>query len=223
MAEFPGRPLAALLAAAAVGLAGCGGSSSPHVASLGTSTSSGDSTATGSAITTTTTDTKADPTRLLDEWGSCMQRHGDPNQPDPTVDANKVIHITWNPAIPGGVEGTNKGGEGNSGPGQYCRAYLYAAQSAVRGRPPHQPGPAELLKFSRCMRANGIPDFPDPTGGSLSIPMNGGGDLNATNPIFHNASKLCAHETGVHGFGSGTAQPGTIELNGGGPGLIANG
>jgi hypothetical protein len=145
-----------------------------------------------------------------------MQRHGDSNQADPTVDANKIIDITWNPDIPGGIYGTNKGGQGNSGPGQYCRSYLTDAQNALTGGPPKQPDPATLLRFSRCMQANGIPDFPDPTGDGLSIPVNGPGDLNPANPTFRNASKLCAHKTGVRDFGSGP-QPGTIELNGAGP------
>ena len=68
------------------------------------------------------------------------------------------------------------------------------------------------------MRANGIPDFPDPTGGGLSIQVHPGSDLNPNNPTFQNASKLCAKKTGVPGFGGGTPQPGPIEAtSGGGP------
>jgi hypothetical protein len=145
-----------------------------------------------------------------------MRSHGDPNQADPTIDANKVIHITWDPAVPGGIDGTNKGGQGNSGPGQYCRAYLSAAQTALRGGPSEQPDAAQLLRFSECMQANGIADFPDPTGTTLSIPVNGPGDLKATNPTFRHASRLCAQKTGVPGFG-GPPQPGMVELNGATP------
>jgi hypothetical protein len=207
------------VAAGAIGLAACGGSSSLHVASLGT-TSTRSGTRSPSASSTTTV-ANGNPTQLLDEWASCMQRHGDPNQADPTVDANKVIHITWDgSAIPGGIYGTNKGGVGNSGPGQYCRSYLKNAQNALSGGPPKQVDPAELLKFSECMQANGIHDFPDPTGDSLSIPVNGAGHLNPASPIFQKASKLCAHKTGVPGFGGGP-KPGMIELNGGGPGSIS--
>jgi hypothetical protein len=35
---------------------------------------------------------------VLDEWAACMRRHGDPNQADPTITANKLIDIPWNPA-----------------------------------------------------------------------------------------------------------------------------
>ncbi|MBV9164872.1 MAG: hypothetical protein JO342_01845 [Solirubrobacterales bacterium] len=221
MAELSAQRLAVLMTAAAIGLAACGGSSSPHVASLGTSSSGRGTSSDSGSSGTTPAAAQGSPTQLLDEWASCMRRHGDPNQLDPTIDANKLIHVKWNPAIPGGLSGTNKGGQGNSGPGQYCRSYLDRAQTALSGGPPKQPDPGELLKFSACMQANGIPDFPDPTGTNLSIPMNGGGDLNPTNPVFRKASILCAHKTGLLGL-SGSPQPGTIELNGGLP-VVAGG
>jgi hypothetical protein len=28
---------------------------------------------------------KGNPTRLVDEWATCMRSHGDPNQVDPTI------------------------------------------------------------------------------------------------------------------------------------------
>jgi hypothetical protein len=152
-----------------------------------------------------------------------MRKHGDPGQVDPTITANKLIDITWNPAIPGGFYGTYKGGQGNSGPGQYCRSYLNAAQAALGGgQQSHQPSEAKLLKYSECMRANGISNFPDPgANGSLSFNVGAGGDLNPSNPVFQRASKLCSKRTGVKGPGSGPPPPGTIELNGSGPGLAS--
>jgi hypothetical protein len=150
-----------------------------------------------------------------------MRSHGDPDQADPTITADKVIDIIWNPAVPGGIYGTDKGGQGNSGPGQYCRAYLTAAQTALRGgQAPEHPDQAQLEKYSECMRANGVPDFPDPApGGGFSISLNARGDLNPRSPAFQAAAKLCTQKTGVPGFGSGgTTQPGMIELNGALPG-----
>jgi hypothetical protein len=193
-----------LAAAAVVGLAGCGaGTNAPSVASVGVTTSR-------SAASTAKPPTR-NPSQLLAEWGACMRSHGDPDQVDPSIDANKVIHIRWNPAIPGGYNGTNKGGHGNSGPGQYCRSYLDAAQSALQGgKGSAQPSPAKLLRFSECMRANGITDFPDPTASGLVI--NRGGDLNPSSPAFQRASTLCAKKTGAPGFGS-APKPGMIVLN----------
>jgi len=153
-----------------------------------------------------------------------MRRHGDADQPDPTIDANGVIHITWNPAIPGGYNGTNPGGQGASGPGKYCRNDLSEAQTALQGGQ-SQPtaSQAQLVQFAECMRANGIPDYPDPVNGNLSINLGAGGDLNPNNPTFHNTTKLCVQKTGVHGPGVGSPLPGTIEINGASPPGAASG
>ncbi|MBO0732653.1 MAG: hypothetical protein J2P57_25565 [Acidimicrobiaceae bacterium] len=193
---------AALLASA--GLAACGGSSnSPGVASL-----SGSHNPTGGA--TTTTLPHGSPTQLLDEWATCMRQHGSPNQADPTIDANGVIHIQT-PAT------TSRDPLQDGGP---CSSYLTAASTALRGGQPLQkPSQAKLLKFAECMRSHGIPDFPDPSSGGLSIQMHPGSDLNPNNPTFKNASKTCAKKTGVPGFGTGHAPRGAIEAtSGSGPG-----
>lgn len=198
-------------------LAGCGGASGPAVAKLGRTTSSGaKGNSTGAAGpskgTSGSTLASGNPSELLVEWAACMRSHGDPDQADPTIDTHKVIHILWNPAIPGGFNGTNKGGQGNNGPGQYCRTYLAKTQSALRGgRAETLPSTAQLVRFSECMRANGIRDFPDPTAKGLQI--NRAGDLNPNNPAFRNASKLCSQKSGVPGFGSGSPPPGTVELS----------
>jgi hypothetical protein len=209
-----------LIAAATIGLAACSDSAtnSPHVASLGNSGGSGSSTRSGNPATagnSTTTQPKGDPTQLLDQWAVCMRSHGDRNQADPTIGANKVIDITISPAIQGGYDGYS-GEYGSGGPGLYCRAYLNAAQTALRGgQPPPKFDLAKALRFSECMRANGIRDFPDATASGLSFSIGAGGDLNPSNPTFQNASKLCAEETGVHLPGAGPPPPGTIEIDGG--------
>jgi hypothetical protein len=196
--------VAVLAAAGVIGLTACSsGSRSPQVASLN------DSHANSGA--TTTTLPKGNPTQLLDEWASCMRAHGDPDQVDPTIDANKVIHITF-PA-----SASNNGpvglGKGSNDP---CSAYLTAASTALRGgQPLPKPDPAKLEKFSQCMRANGIPDFPDPSNGGVALHSSPGSDLNPNNPTFQNASKLCAHRYGLPGLGGGTPQPGSIEATAG--------
>ena len=204
--------LAVLVTGAAIALAACGsGPSSPLVASLGKNSQGRGA--------TTTTQPHGNPTRLLDQWAACMRRHGEPGQADPTVDVNQDINITWDPAITGGFNGTNKGGQGNSGPGQYCRSYLNAAQMALGGNRSQPPSDqATLLKFAECLRANGITDFPDPVNDTLSFNIGAGGDLNPNNPSFQHATRLCDQRTGAHmPGGGGPPPPGTIKLNGAGP------
>ena len=213
MANLRSGGLAAIAVTAAIGLAACGGSRAPHVASLNGSTGSRDS---GGP---TTTLPKGNPTQLLDEWATCMRSHGDPDQTDPTIDANKVIHIIFPPGANNGPVDAGKGG--SSSP---CSNYLTAASTALRGgQPLPKPDPAKLEKFSQCMRANGVPDFPDPSGGGLSIQTHPGSDLSPANPTFQSASKLCAKKTGVPALGGGTPPPGAIQAassggQNGGPG-----
>jgi hypothetical protein len=198
-------------AAAAMGLAACGISPSSHVASL-----SGNNNSNHSAGPTTTLP-KGNPTELLDQWASCMRTHGDPNQVDPTIDANKVIHITF-PANANPPDVLGKGSD------QPCGNYLTAASTALRGgQPLPKPDPAKLEKFAQCMRANGITDFPDPSNGGLSIQTHPGSDLSPANPTFKHAAQLCDKKAGVPLFGSSTPPAGAIEATsssgpGGGPG-----
>ena len=51
----------------------------------------------------------------------------------------------------------------------------------------------QALKFSQCMRAHGVGDFPDPTsGGGIQISDSGpGGDLGPGNPKFASAQQAC--------------------------------
>lgn len=211
----------ALAVALASGLAACGGSSGSHVASLGTGTSSAGNSATpaGSGQTGTTRASGGNATTLLDEWATCMSSHGDANQADPTVDATKVIHITLAADVAGGYDGTSHGGQSNVGSGQYCRTYLSAAQTALRGTQQiSNYTEVQLVQVAECMRANGIPDFPDPSNGNLSFNRaTAGPDLNPNNPRLRNAAKKCAEKTGVRLPGAASLA-GAIVLNGAGGG-----
>jgi hypothetical protein len=198
--------LAAFAAAAAIGLAACGGgSTTPSVANVGSSSgsNSGSSPASGGSAAT---GSNGNPAQLLQQWTSCERSHGDPGQADPTIDASKVIHVTMSGSIRGGVYGQN--GQSGSGPGRVCATYLNEASNALNGGHP-QAGPslAGMLKFAKCMRANGVPNFPDPNGGAINL-----GSLDPSSPTFQNANKVCAKQTGQRGMpGSGPPQPGDVD------------
>lgn len=224
---------AVLVAAAAMALAACGGGpKSPRVANLGTSTTvgtaardTGGSTTTtqpkgnqtvGSAArdsggaSTTTTQPKGNATALLNEWAACMRSNGDPNQAEPTVDANGGIHVTR----PAGYLGTIYGPAGNSdtGAGVTCQAYLTAASTALNGGQPTQgqpPSVGTMDKYAACMRANGVPNYPDPgadQGPTSASPPN----LNS--PTFQKAAKECQRQVPAAESLGGTLQRGEIEI-----------
>ena len=197
-----------MVAAVAIGLAACAGSSSPHVASLGRS--SGSSPAGGSSASAPPT---GNPTELLDEWAACMRTHGDPGQADPVITPGKVIDV------PVGAEGADglKSLLGSAG-GRSCESRLTAAQRELSGisSSGRRPDQATLVKFAGCMRANGAPNWPDPGPNGTGFSDIGVG-LNS--PGVQNAVKVCARRLGVQAFSGGMAgAPGSIMPSDGGSG-----
>jgi len=204
-----------LVAAAAIALAACGGGpSSPHVASLGTSTTG--NTKSGGTATTAPT---GNATALLNEWAGCMRSNGDPTQADPTVDAYGVINITMQNV----TAAVSSEVHGNSGP---CSQYELAAENALRAAHPVAPPPhqAQQVKYSERMRANGVPIYPDPgTGGETDLRAAG---VDPNSPFVENANKICGKQIGAPAWWiAGTGPPGdaTVESCSGVPNCQAPG
>jgi hypothetical protein len=173
--------------------AGCGGAS-PGVASIASSTTPG-------PTTTSTTQQGAGSGGKLNapsgrgnfriamnvgnatlgaKFSSCMRKHGVTNFPDPN--GQGVIQF-----------GSGMGIDPNS-------PTFQSARSTCQKLLPNggQPTPAQqaqmqqkLLAFSKCMRAHGIKDFPDPSNDGLSLKGGPGSDLDPANPQFQAAQKAC--------------------------------
>jgi len=195
---------ALLAAAAAIGLAACSGGSgtTPHVASLGSSGDGSGSSAGGGNSAGAAPAGNA--TKLLDEWATCMRGHGDPSQTDPTIDTDKVIHIYMTNVS----QALSSQAHGSTGP---CSKYELAAENALRGGqpPPQAPPLAAQLKYAECMRANGVPDYPDPNGN----PEQSLGSVDTSSATFHNANQLCVKKTGMPAYwATGTGVPGEVEV-----------
>ena len=210
MHRRPGA-LAVLVAAAALALAACsGGSSTPQVASLGTSTNSGASTDPGTSSgtsggSTPATQSASGPTRLVDEWAACERNHGDPDQADPTIDASGVINII----IP---QGAQPAGNLHERTGT-CGEYLAAAQNELRAANPVAPPPdqSEYLKYVACMRANGVPNYPYPTGDTTDFIGTG---VDPNSPAVEKVNQLCGKKIGAPAWWTnGTETPGSIEVH----------
>lgn len=194
------RPIILVLPVAGAALAllasGCGGGGgSPGVASIGSGT-------TTAATTTTETNSGRGDKQLAGEgpppgarfqivmnvgnatlgakFSGCMRKHGVTNFPDP----NSQGEIQF---------GSDTGIDPNS-------PTFKAARSACEKLLPNggQPTPAQqaqrqqqLLAFSKCMRAHGIKDFPDPSNGGLQLHSGEGSDLNPNNSQFRAAQQAC--------------------------------
>jgi hypothetical protein len=152
----------AALAAALLLATGCGGDSAGGAASG----SSG------------ATDTSGDGSDRGVRYAECMRENGVPDFPDP-------------------VNGrlTLRAGEGGLNPDS---PEFQAAQEACRDLAPQGGGArqggelrAQALEFAKCIRENGVPDFPDPqfSGGGVRMRLPQGVDQNS--PQFQAAQQAC--------------------------------
>jgi len=162
---------AAGVAALALVAAGCGGSKSPGVASLGPA----------ETTTTTASSSGGKPTGSADfvKFAHCMQSHG--------VDAQ---------VGPGGQGIEISGVDPQS---QTMQKAQQACSKLLPGGGPKPLTPAQqaqalkqLVKLSKCMRAHGIKDFPDPSSlGGLKLQLSRTGDLNPASAPFQAAMNAC--------------------------------
>jgi hypothetical protein len=92
------------------------------------------------------------------KFSDCMRREGVPNFPDPGARGYQITPgsaITQSPA--------------------YQTAFNACEKYLPRSAPPPPPSAGErqqALKFAQCMRANGVPNFPDPgANGAIQFPV----------------------------------------------------
>lgn len=127
-----------VLALAPLALAACGGSRSPAVASIGTATTSTTSASSG---------------RPLDRFAACMRSHGVSQFPDPTTNGSNVKILIGGSSIDPDTP-------------QFNSAQSHCSGLLPTGSNGPTISPADRLDYLRavaCVRAHGVPDFPDPT------------------------------------------------------------
>jgi hypothetical protein len=76
-----------------------------------------------------------------------------------------------------------------------CHHLLNADPQMSQAQQQHALG--QLVKYARCMRAHGVPNFPDPqtTNGGIGEPsgIGFGGDIARNAPQFQSADHACQH------------------------------
>lgn len=154
---------------------GCGGSSRSPVAQLGATTTLLGATTTLSSPSSTTQHGG------VVAFARCMRTHGVSNWPDPT--SSGVFQKSKLTLQQLGISGSR----------------LQAAQSACRQLLPNGgvPTQAQLrqarvqaLRFSRCIRSHGLPNFPDP-GSDGRIPDPASVGIDQGSPGFQSANTAC--------------------------------
>jgi hypothetical protein len=206
--------VAVLVAAVALGLAACSGSAdAPNVASLGNGSGTGGGSTAAAAP-------KGNATALVDEWAACERSHGDVNQADPVIDIHDVINIT----TPGPGQGGMPAGDPHDATGT-CSQYLVAAQIALRKADPVQDpqgvtNTAVIVNFATCMRANGVPNYPYPSGPNDSETNFQRSGVNPNSPQVIKVNDLCGKKLGLPTWWiNGWGPPGDITVMMGGAGL----
>jgi len=172
-------------AALAVVAAGCGGSKSPGVASLGPAATTTTSGGGASQSTSPPKGSTADFVKFVD----CMQKHG--------VQAQ----------LGQGGRGVSIGGGPNStaNPGSpQFQAAQKACQKFLPGGGPPTLSPAqeaqertELLALAQCMRKHGYPNFPDPDSqGAFDFGSSSTPSIDPSSPQFQSAMSACSPSNG---------------------------
>jgi hypothetical protein len=170
-----GAAVMALLGGLAVCVAACGGgSASPGVASVSTaSTTPGAAAAQGGSSAANYADAVS--------YAKCMRAHGVGSFPDPASNG-----------------GFDIGGTGQANPAnspEYSSASKACQHLLPKGGPltnaKQQQIEATGLKYSQCMRAHGVLNFPDPPANLPAIDLGGNESIDHNTPQFQAATKAC--------------------------------
>ena len=157
---------------------------------------SGCSASGASPAATTTTAGQQDVAAIWGELVRCARANGMPNLPDPVIDANGQPHF------PGGDPG-----EPPPSVERNCRQIYERLPASARGDDDAERPPADipaLLRFAKCMRQHGMPDWPDPKPDG-TFPLAGTSiEREGKSPRFIAAARACKAlnpdpKGGIHG------------------------
>jgi hypothetical protein len=174
--------LAALLVAVALLAAACSHSSSgPRVANVGSPSGSGGSPGAGGSSTSAS----------AVAYSACMRSHGVPNFPDPG--SNGQVPKTDAERL--GVSGSQLRAAQQACQPLYPTSSLeQCSETGVCSPADRQELMNRMREFAACMRARGVPDFPDPATGPDGDPYFNLLHLRSVNPrsqTFEHKSQEC--------------------------------
>ena len=176
---MPGRVPALVAALAPLGLvaAGCGGAKPPSVASIATATTPPG--AVGNA-------TSAKPSRAA--LAACLTAHGFSAAVGSAHGAGGAVLDLAGVIVAGNVDPASS----------QFQAAMRACRRFMPGGGPPELTPSQqavaaraMLRFAKCMRAHGVPSFPDPSSDGRFSPESLAG-IDPSSPFLTSAFKACA-------------------------------
>jgi hypothetical protein len=184
--------------------AGCGGGSKPPaVASLGHGAAGASSGAGSAGAFAVPPGGAGDGSSISTQVGkaagiryaACMQSHGLPSFPEPNAQGEITITVTTS---------LDPGSPLFRSAAAHCQHLLPPGKGLNQAHQQRQR--ARVLAFAACMRAHGVPGYPDPTfgpGGAVSQGYGRADGIDSSSPIFQAAQKAC----GAHGPPAGAVAP----------------
>jgi hypothetical protein len=134
-------------------------------------------------------------------YAKCMRSHGVPDFPDPDSNGNFELSSSQQGGGSRG-SGPNTGTDQQSNPvssqeaaaNQVCNHLLDVGAQMSAAQQQH--ALSQLVKYAQCMRAHGVPSFPDPhiTSGGIGVPSGIGFSLSGIDqhsPQYQTASHAC--------------------------------
>jgi hypothetical protein len=167
-----------VVAAVSLVAAGCGGSGSPRVATVASSTTAA-ATTTPNATTTVQYGTSGASAGAL-AFARCMRSHGFPKWPDPEsngeFDKAKLRQLNLSPSRARAIEG------------RFCNSDFENGRQGQTITPAER---TDYVKAAACMRSHGFPDVPDPTFPNNIVTLNIPSSINTESSTFKSAARTC--------------------------------
>lgn len=119
-------------------------------------------------------------------YANCMRSHGVPDFPDPDGQGHFVIH-------PGPGTDLAPSSPAFQAAERVCGSFGSAGRQVTAAQEEQEF--QKSLKAAACMRANGVPNYPEPKliDGSIYRNFNPSLNINPSSPAFQQAAKKCAH------------------------------
>jgi hypothetical protein len=170
--------------AAALAVTGCRGDTDKGD---GVATAGGTPTSNASGNNSNAGADTGDMAEKMRKFASCMREHGI-DMPDPEVDDQGRVKMQIG-------EGGQEGGAAPVDKDKFEAAQKECQQYLPNGGEPPKMDPADVEKmrqFAKCMRENGIPDFPDPQpDGGMRIEFGQGTGIDPNSQTFKDAQAKC--------------------------------
>jgi hypothetical protein len=118
-------------------------------------------------------------------YAQCMRSHGVPNYPDPDSQGHfPPVQVGRNGVSPQAVQSAQNA----------CRHLQPGGGAGTAGQ--QQAKLTQALNFSRCMRAHGVPSFPDPStsNGGMGYDLSG---VDTHSAQYQSASRTCQSQSGL--------------------------